>query len=58
MDRADLEEIISIDDNEPIIELMRDSELIKNVTQNGEILNLCYLIQKSLKMMKTLPQKI
>ena len=38
LDRAALEEIISIDDNVPIIELMRDSGLIESVTQNGEIL--------------------
>ena len=32
LDRADLEEIISIDDNVPIINLMSDSELIESAT--------------------------
>ena len=53
LDRTDLEEIISIYNNVPIIELMSDSELIKSVTPN-----LRNLIQKSLKMIKTFPLKI
>ena len=58
LDRADSEEINSTDDNVPIIELMSNSELIKTITQNGEIVNLRNLIQKSLKRMKTFPLKI
>ena len=56
--RAHLEEMISIDDNVPIIELMSNSEQIESITQNSEILNLRNLIQKSLKRMKTFPLKI
>ena len=39
LDGANLEEIISIDNDVPMIEFMRDFELIKSVTQNCEILN-------------------
>ena len=40
LDRADLEEIISIDNNVPITELMSDSEIMESVIQNGKIVNL------------------
>ena len=58
LDRADLEEIISIDDYVPIIKLMSDSELIESVIQKSEIVNLRNLIQKSLKMTETFIPKI
>ena len=58
LDRAHLEEMISIDDNVPIIELMSNSEQIESVTQNSEILNFHNLIQKPLKMIKIFPLKI
>ena len=58
LNKSDLEEIVNIDDNVTIIESMTDSDLIKCVTQNGEILNLWNLTQKLLKMMKTFLPKI
>ena len=36
LDKADLEEIVSIGDNVAIIELISDSELIQSITQKGE----------------------
>ena len=58
LDKADSKEIINIDDTVSIIEMMRDSEAIESFTQNGEILNLRNLIQKSRKMIKIFLQKI